>query len=258
MKKLLKILLLATLVLAAGAVWAGDEPELELTVDGVSRYIWRGYDLSHGDPSLLVYLNYSPSAAPGLWMNVGVIGGLRNDAALGDDKTDFDEVDATLGYEAELAGGAWTVGAALYYYRYESTWTRDFAYGDATDLEANLYAYWNASEHFKTLVEYYRGLDDNIKGDYVEFGFSLPFEGDTLSTEPKVLAGWSNQYGVADRLTNVTATLPLTWTSGSFAFTPSLNYTWVDDPEGFNPRDLVGETPKDGLLWLGVRLAWSF
>ena len=104
MKKLLKILLLATLVLPAGAVWAGDEPEFELTVDGVSRYIWRGYDLSHGDPSLLVYLNYSPSAAPGLWMNVGVIGGLKNDAALGDDKTDFDEVDATLGYETELAG----------------------------------------------------------------------------------------------------------------------------------------------------------
>lgn len=258
MKTLTKILLLALLVAPAGALWAADEPELELTVDGVSRYIWRGYDLSHGDPALLLYLNYSPSAAPGLWMNVGLIGGLKKAPELGDDKADFDEVDVTLGYEKELADGTWTLGAAAYYYRYESTWTRDFAYGDDSDLELNLYAYWQPVEHFKPTLEYYRGLDDNIKGDYVEFGFALPFEGESWSTEPKVIAGWSNQYEVADRVTNVQATLPVTWTSGSIAFTPSLNYTWVDDPEGFNPRELTGKTPEDGLFWVGVRFAWSF
>ena len=33
-------------------------PPFELTVDVASSYVWRGYDLSHGDPALLAYLNY--------------------------------------------------------------------------------------------------------------------------------------------------------------------------------------------------------
>lgn len=259
MKRILGVLMIAAVAWPAGMVWAADgDTEFELDTEVVSRYIWRGYDLSHGDPALLLTLNYSPAKANGLWMSLGLIGGLKNDRALGDDRSDFDELDVTIGYEKELGDGAWTVGAAFYYYGYESTWTRDFAYGDTYDTELNAYAYWQAAEHFRATFEYYRGLDDLIKGNYLEFGFALPFEGETWSTEPKVLAGWSDQYGVDSRVTNVTATLPVTWTSGAFALTPSLNYTWVDDPEGFNPRELVGEKPKDGLLWLGVRLAWGF
>lgn len=258
MKTLLKILMIGALVWPVAARAEDAEPQFELTTEVVSRYLWRGYDLSHGDPSLLLYLNYSPTKLPGLWMNMGVIAGLTEADEIGDDTFDIDEVDFTLGYETELADGAWTVGAALYYYRYESVWTREYAYGDNTDLEVNLYASWQAAEHFKPTFEYYRGLDDNIKGNYLELGLALPFEGETWSTEPKVLAGWSDQYEVASRVTHVTATLPLTWTSGSIALTPALNYTWVDDPEGFNPEELTGETPEDGIFWVGLRLAWSF
>lgn len=262
MGNLLKILLVGILLLPGAALaqeaGAEAEPELEVTVDLVSRYVWRGYDLSHADPTLLVNLNYYPAAAPGLWMNVGAIAGLVENEELGDSGTNIDEFDLTIGYERELADGAWTLGAALYYYGYETTWTQDYAYEDNNDFEVNLYAYWQAAEHLRPTLEYYRGLDDGIEGDYVELGLVLPFGGERWSTEPKVTAGWSNQYEVPDRVTNVQAVLPLTWSAGSFALTPSLNYTWVDDPEGFNPEEITGETPEDGLFWVGVRLAWTF
>ncbi|MEW6338546.1 MAG: hypothetical protein AB1625_14260 [Acidobacteriota bacterium] len=257
-----RYLLVGLLISASTAVAAAqDEPEppFEFTADLVSRYVWRGYDLSHGDPALLLYLNYYSPALPGLWANVGIIGGLRSASDLGDDATDVDEVDATVGWEWEgLAGGKLTVGVALYGYLYTSTWTKEFAYEDTSDVEANLYLTWDAAEHLQPSLEYYRGLDDGIRGDYVEVGLALPFEGERWSSEPKVTAGWSNQYDVADRFTNATVTVPVSFSLGPATITPSLQWVWVDDPEGFNPEDVTGSAPKDTLFVGAVRVAFVF
>jgi hypothetical protein len=251
------LLLLAAACAAVAAAQDAPEPPFELTIDVVSSYVWRGYDLSHGDPTLLAYLNYY--AESGLWANVGIIAGLKNAAELGDDSTQVDEVDATVGWEwSELAGGKLTAGVALYAYDYTSTWTKDVAYEDASDVEANLYLSWDAAAHLRPTLEYYYGLDDNIHGYYLEAGLVLPFEGESWSSEPKLTAAWSSQYGVADRLTNVTVTLPLSFSLGPATITPSAQWVWVDDPEGFNPEELMGESPKDVLFVGAVRVAFTF
>jgi hypothetical protein len=258
-RRSLCLMLLVTAWAASAAAQEDSEPPFELTADVVSRYVWRGYDLSHGDPALLLYLNYYAPSLPGLWMNVGVIGGLHNAAELGDDATAVDEVDATLGWEWEgLAGGKLTAGVAMYGYLYTSTWTRDVAYEDTSDLEVNLYLSWDAAAHVRPSLEYYRGLDDGIKGDYLEFALALPFEGERWSSEPKVTAGWSNQYDVPDRFTNATVTVPVSFGVGPATITPSLQWVWVDDPEGFNPEDVTGSDPKDTLFVGAVRVAFVF
>ena len=251
------LLLLAAASVAVAAAQDAPEPPFELTVDVASSYVWRGYDLSHGDPALLAYLNYY--AESGFWANVGIIAGLQTAAELGDTEADLDEVDVTVGWEwAELAGGGLTAGAAVYAYRYTSTWTRDYAYEDDAETEVNLYLSWDAAAHLRPTLEYYYGLDDSIRGYYVEAGIVLPFEGESWSFEPKVTAAWSSQYDVADRLTNATVTLPLSWSVGPLTITPSAQWVWVDDPEGFNPEELTGESPKDVLFVGAVRIAFTF
>ena len=251
------LFLLSAACAAVAAAQDASEPPFELTVDVASSYVWRGYDLSHGDPALLAYLNYY--AESGFWANVGIIAGLQTAAELGDSDTDLDEVDVTVGWEwAELAGGSLTAGAAVYAYEYTSTWTKDYAYETDSEVEANLYLSWDAAAHLRPTLEYYYGLDDSIHGYYVEAGLVLPFEGESWSFEPKVTAAWSSQYDVADRLTNATVTLPLSWSVGPATITPSLQWVWVDDPEGFNPEELTGAAPGDVLFVGAVRVAFTF
>jgi hypothetical protein len=246
----------ATEDLAAPAEEAA-EPPFELTVDVTNRYVWRGYDLSHGDPALLAYLNYY--AESGFWANVGIITGLQTAAELGDDSSELDEVDATVGWEwGELAGGSLTAGAAVYAYSYTSTWTKEYAYETDFEIEANLYLSWDAAAHLRPTLEYYYGLNDSIQGYYLEAGVVLPFAGESWSFEPKLTAAWSSQYEVDDRMTNATVTLPLSFGVGPATITPSLQWVWVDDPESFNPADLVGETPEDTLFVGTVRVAFTF
>lgn len=231
-------------------------PQLVLTIDLASRHLWRGYDLSHGDPTLQASLTYS--ARSGLWASVGIIAGLSTAPGLGDTSLDLDEVDAALGWEwGGLDGGKLTAGVALYAYRYTSTWTKDVAYGDDSDVEANLYLSWNPAAHLQPTLDFYYGLDDSIRGYYLEAGIALPFTGDSWSFEPKLTAAWSNQYEVDDRMTNATVTLPLSLTLGPATITPSLQWVRVGDPERFNPPELVGETPRTALFVGTVRLAFT-
>lgn len=251
------VLLLAMALPAAAQEPA--EPAFELTTDVLSRYVWRGYDLSHADPTLVTSLAWSPEFAPGLWLKVDLLGALRKAPELGDGSNSLDELDVSLGWEKDdLAGGRLTLGVALYFYGYTSTWTRDVAYEDDSDLEASVYLSWKAAEHLRPTLEYYRGLDDAIRGDYVEAGLAFPFEGRGWSTEPVVTAGWSSQYDVPGRLTNVTATVPLSIRLGRVTVTPAVLWTWVEDPESFNPEELTGETPREVLFQATVRLSWSF
>ncbi len=236
-----------------------SEPSFELTTDVLSRYVWRGYDVSHADPTLVASLVWSPVQVPGLWLEVDLLGGLRKAPALGDERNTLDEIDVTLGWEkGDLAGGRLTLGGAFYYYGYTSAWTRDVAFEDDSDLEANVYLAWRTGDHCRPTLEYYRGLGDGIRGDYVEAGLAFPFEGVGWSTEPVVTAGWSSQYDAPGRVTNVTATLPLAIRLGKGTVTPAVHWIWVDDPEGFNPEELTGEAPREVLFRASVRLAWTF
>ena len=42
--------------------------------------------------------------------------------------------------------------------------------------------------------------------------------------------------------------LPLSWSVGPLTITPSAQWVWVDDPAGYNPEELTGESPKDVLF----------
>lgn len=89
-------------------------------------------------------------------------------------------------------------------------------------------------------------------------GLAFPFEGAGWSTEPAVTAGWSSQFGAPGRVTNVTATLPLSIRLGKGTVTPAVLWIWVDDPEGFDPDELTGEAPRAVLFQAAVRPAWAF
>lgn len=259
MRSIASMLVAALGLLAPAAAPATGESEHELSVEIVSRYIWRGYDLSHRDPALLATWTWTPSGASGLWASVGVVAGLRTDTAVGDDARELDEVDLTLGWESsDLARGRLTLGAALNLYEYTSTWTKRVAYRDESDAELNLYLDWRAARHLRPTLEYSRGLDDNVRGDYVEVGCAFPFDGEPWSTEPKIVAGWSDQFGVTEHVTHVTATMPLGWSRNGFTLTPAVSWTWVEDPEEFEPRNLVGGTPRSSWAWGSLRLVWSF
>lgn len=121
-----------------------------------------------------------------------------------------------------------------------------------------MYLAWRAGGHFRPTLEYYRGLDDGIRGDHVEAGLAFPFEGAVWSTEPVVTAGWSSRYDAPGRVTNVTATLPVSIRLGNGTVTPTVLWTWVNDPQGFNPGELTGEAPREILFQAAVRLAWAF
>jgi hypothetical protein len=261
------LLLAATLALPlptaalgdAEAVAAREGGSFEVSLEVVGRYLWRSYDLNHADPSLLAYLTWSPGAVEGLSLSVGAIAGLRNDAELGDDSSDVDEIDLTIAWEHELIPEVLTFSASVLYYDYTSTWTEAIAYEDDEDLEVSLGLAWTLGAHFAPALTYYRGLDDGIQGNYVEIGAAFPFElGEAWSLEPSVTAGWSDQYDEDPRFTNYVAALPLTWSGETLSVTVAANLARIDDPESSNPADLVGEKPEDDLAWAAVDLTWSF
>ncbi len=108
----LAVALLLAVALPAAAQPA-SEPAFELTTDVLSRYVWRGYDVSHADPTLVTSLMWSPGQLPGLWLKVDLLGGLRKAPELGDESNNLDEVDVTVGWEKDdLAGGRLTLGGA--------------------------------------------------------------------------------------------------------------------------------------------------
>lgn len=215
------LILLISLSIVASVYAQDGENEgngVEISTSILTRYIWRGYDLSHKDPVLMTYVYYSPRALEGVTFSTGAILGLKNKREQGDDQTNFDEYDLTVSYEKQIIPEKMVLTASILYYRYISHWTKTY-YDDTRDLEFNILAVYTVNKYLIPFVSYFRGLDKLIKGNYVEAGFSNEFalSGD-LTLIPKWFAGYSSQYEfhTNPKFTYLAAEFPLGYTKGPF------------------------------------------
>ena len=191
---------------------------IDITTTVLNRYVWRGYDLSHKDPALMTYLNYSPAALEGFTLSAGTIFGLKNAREQGDDQSNIDEFDITAAYEIQVIPRKLLVTASVLYYKYTSHWTKLY-YEDTKDIELNLITVYSANKFFVPYISYFRGIDDGIKGSYVETGFSHEFVfSENLALTPKYYTGFSSQYEFRSnqKFTNMAAEFPLGYTKGPF------------------------------------------
>jgi hypothetical protein len=253
MRKLAACVALASVALGPSTSRASDEPlGLTLSADAVNRYVSRGYNLSHSDAASLVYLYYSPRIAPGVTVSTGFIFGLANNPRRGDRSRQIDEVDLNFSYERPVF--SWlSANAGYHYYAYTSRFTRKVSFQDDYDTETSLAFQMAAPAGISSSVTWYHGLDRKVRGNYFELGLQRNFAWtEALSSAPRVVAGWSNQYSVDHEWTNVTTTLPLTWTMGRWSVSPSLTYVRL-----MHPKPLNGNNDKNQFVG-GLNLTLSF
>lgn len=220
---------------APAAEEAAEDPGFGVTVslDTVGTYWWRGYDLSHGDPSALLYAYWTPNALPGLTLSTGFIYGLKLDDLAGDTRKEVDEWDLSGTYTFELPAN-FSLALGAWYYEYTSTYTQDYVNLDDSDAELSLGVSWGGVEWLTPTFTWYRGLDDNIEGNYLEFSAASSFalgDDEAWSLAPKLTAGWSSQYGVDNDFTNMTLSVPLSWSGDWISVTPSVNWVYLFEPE---------------------------
>lgn len=264
MKRAVAVVLFGLLLGAPAATVRGEEASateptgeeagagLSASLDVVGKYVWRGYDLSHGDPNSMLFVTFAPSFAPGLSLSTGLYCGLRTDEAKGDPHTQIDEWDLSGSWEIPLAEHL-SASVGLLYYDYRGDWTQHVAYLDDYDTETSLTLKLSGLSGFDAAVTWYHGLDDKIAGDYLELVASRAFPlGGGFSFAPKLSAGWSTQYDADHEWTNVTTVLPLTWNGPGFTVTPSFNWSYVFDPGMMNKDD------THNLVWAGINFSASF
>jgi uncharacterized protein (TIGR02001 family) len=216
----------------------------------VSRYIWRGFDLSRKTASLQPYvalgmpLGFTASA----WATSGL-----------DSHRQVDEVDFTLDYTHELGG--WALGAGYLHYVLTGTLTEPSA-----DL-LNPHATTTCGEVFVTLarnwddgsatLKYSRG-NRSMKGNSVNLRVeqTLASADEKWGASPYFSVDWLDQFGVpaafADRLTMIQVGVPITRTLGPVTLLAAVHVSFV--PSSWM-RGLNAETGADNHIavpWFSV------
>lgn len=222
MRAIFTYLILLVILNSFLSVYSQDDENgglgIEITSTVLSRYVWRGYDLSHKDPALLTYVNYSPKVLDGFSLSAGTIFGLKNAREQGDRRSNIDEFDLTAAYERPIIPDKLMLAVSVLFYKYTSHWTRSY-YEDTKDIELNFLATYALNKYFIPYVSYFRGIDDEIRGNFVETGFSNEFAfSENLALMPKWYACYSSQYEFRSDPTfsNLAAEFPLGYSKGQF------------------------------------------
>lgn len=252
---IVEVCLLLTIAASPAAVAQNSEntPKplgIATSVDFVSSYIWRGYDLNHRAPALQPSITYSPSQLPGASLNLWGSIGLIQDAAAGDTQTTLDEIDTTLAYQHSLFTDKLTASVSTLWYHYLSDFESGFGL-DRNDVELSTGLSYALHPYFSPFLTYYRGVYGLIQGNYLEFGASASKQiSASWSIAPSVRAGFSDQYQVPSRLTFVNFTLPLTFQYHNFGVTPYYSLTV--------PVQDLNADGKQVRSVGGLRLSYSF
>jgi hypothetical protein len=266
MKKLVSSLSVALFLLGFQTVVAQESTEeedggigLEVSLDVVSKYVWRGFDLNHKDPTIQPSITYSFPFVKGLSLNAwSWIGGKNKNK---DDKQmTLDEVDLTLSYEYEFIPEKFSGSVSLINYNYLSDWSSIDVYND-NDIEINAALYYTVNQYFVPYISYYRGLDKGeskeIAANYLEFGAAGAYAfNEQWTIAPTISAAYSDQYTgpkaerIKKGINHVALNVPVTYASGAFSVTPSVSFV--------KPlRDLNGDDKK-AILFGGVNCTYAF
>jgi hypothetical protein len=216
----------------------------------VSRYIWRGFDLSRKTASLQPYaalgmpLGFTASA----WATSGL-----------DSHPQVDEVDFTLDYTHEL--GNWALGVGYLHYILTGTATEpgaDLADPLATSTMGEVYV--TAARHWddgSATLKYSRG-NRAMRGNSVNLKVEQSFASadEAWGATPYLSVDWFDQYGApqafADRLTMIQVGVPITRTLGPVTLLAAAHVSFISSSW---MRGLNAETGADNHIavpWFSV------
>ena len=229
MKYLLVLLLLLTGISGAAKSQNHSEKKplgLEFGAELLSRYMWRGYDLNHKYGVFQPSVTYSPAFAKGLSGGIWLSYGLAKKKALGDNRSVIDEIDWTISYEFDIIKERLNMQLMFQRYDFLSRWA-SWQKTNNRDYEFSATASVFIHELAVPYIQYSRGLDNGIKGNYFEFGVGGVYQfNKDINIGPTISTAISNQFGQDNRMTHLAILFPLTYTIEKVDFIPSLNLHW--------------------------------
>jgi uncharacterized protein (TIGR02001 family) len=225
-----------------GAAWAEGDVSVEVTSDFMSKYVWRGQNVTDDwsfQPG--VSATYGGLTA-GFW-------GALDMTDENDESGQFIEYDYYLDYSGQIDDTfGYSVGAIYYY----------FPGGDAT---TELYAGVSVDTIASPSLTVYYDIEE-VDGAYVALGFGHSIESEELPCGIDLSAnlGWGDSsyndayWGVDDgELNDLTLSAAFPFEVGPVTVTPSVTYVAV---LGSDVSDVAGD--DDSLVYAGVGLAYAF
>jgi hypothetical protein len=209
---------------------------LQVGVDFASRYIWRSFDLNHGDPVVQPYLYYEPPYLEGLNADLFLSWGVAKDPAAGDDSYGVDELGLEVNYERTLGWERLKGGLGFFSFNNLSTFGQDHV-GNRFDLDLKAALSLDIGAGIWLSAAYARGVVGDIRGNYVEAGLRREFVlRDDLKFAPSLVSGLlSSQYDVPNEFGHLAVTLPLTWEVGNVSISPQVFYLFIPNHDDFGP-----------------------
>jgi hypothetical protein len=196
-------------IAATNTVQAEDETSAEASVDILSKYVWRGYELSKDSlviqPSMTMSYN---GFALNLW------GNFDTDYYFTDSST-WNETDITLSYDSSYEKLS-----------YEAGWVY-YALDDGIDDTQEIYAILSYDVFLSPSLEFYYDIDDFSGTWYAALGISHTFEiAEKYELELGFQAGYVDEEGYSafhDGLASVSMTFPL---NDYVYITPALHWSF--------------------------------
>jgi len=241
------------LLCGTGAVFGESELDCELTVDYVSKYIWRGQNLDDDEVFQLgLSVSYKGLTAA-IWGNLEL-------TSINGNGGDFSEVDYTLDYSGKISGikgVGYSLGAS--YYSFPGTKVKD-----TTEVYAGL----SLDLPLRPSVTFYHDLDE-ADGTYIslalehsveriaKLGANMPV-GMQLGTSLGWGSGSYNKYYWGtdqSKLNDLTLSASFPVEIGGWTLAPSLNFvTLLSD----DIRDTDAYGTDSDFFFVGISLSKSF
>ncbi len=255
MKYILILLFCCALAVPSGAQEKTEKKQLGIDVGAelLSRYMWRGYDLNHKYGVLQPSVTYSPPFARGLSAGIWMSFGLAKKKSMGDKKSEIDEIDWTLCYEFDIIRERLNLQLAFQRYDFLSRWASQQKTNNR-DYEISATASVFIHEMAVPYIQFSRGLDNGIRGNYFEFGVGGVYQfNKDINIGPTVATAVSNQFGQDNRLTHLAILFPLTYTIEKVDFVPSLSLHW-------RFRDMANDAlnRKGMIVHAGIQASYRF
>ncbi len=214
--------------------------EVSVTLDLLSDYMWRGFNLYRG-------FSIQPQVEVGYSLgDLGAVKGLvwSHFSTQGDRNVDaFAEVDYTLAYEYGWEGGSIEAGHLWYSYPRE---------GDDIADTSEIYATVALDLPLSPSVSWYRDYKE-FDSNYFELALSHDFETTLLDTEcvvtPGVEVGFGHnaeKYYAKDGLEQITYSVAVSFPVRELTLTPNVSYTDGIDQATVNR------------FWGGVNIAYNW
>ena len=217
----------------------------------VSRYIWRGYDISRAQPALQPYVEVS--LPNGLGLNVFTSTAM-------DRKTELDEAQIGFTFSREV-GGSWELGVGLLGYVAPGTETEPgsdpadpFAATTSGELVASVTRSWDAG--YATLT-YSRGQGAGA-GNSVNIWaqHAWTWAAGRWSVEPYLQVDYLDEYGppagLRERMSGVELGVPLYLRMGGIRFLAAGYATVVPSSYVRTSNASAGSSSREVLTWVAL------